>query len=256
MKEQHPSPANHDLGEASSKVIEQAQHEVVRSRVPWFRTSRRAKVFIGIYFLEFVLFSLLAWFVHIHPVLGIDVTITKEFQENPAPWLQTLTAAVNYLGFHALLFSALILGTAILFWIVRLHREAILIVGLSLVSAVLNLAIKVLVNRPRPTSNLVEVLQHLSDQSFPSGHVMSYVAFWGLLFSLGIILLKRDRWWHYLLLILPALFVLLVGPARIYVGEHWASDVLGAYLIGSLLLGLTLWIYLTLKARMGMQKRK
>jgi len=62
-------------------------------------------------------------------------------------------------------------------------------------------------------------------------------------------LFNRKQWWHYLLLIIPALFVILVGPSRIYLGDHWASDVLGGYLFGGLLLGITLWIYLRLKAR-------
>jgi len=105
----------------------------------------------------------------------------------------------------------------------------------------------VIVERPRPTAKLVDILYAVNGQSFPSGHVMSYLAYFGLLFSLGIILLKRDRWWHYAILIIPALFVVLVGPSRIYLGDHWASDVLGAYLIGGVLLGITLWIYLKLK---------
>jgi undecaprenyl-diphosphatase len=41
----------------------------------------------------------------------------------------------------------------------------------------------------------------------------------------------------------------LVGPSRIYLGDHWASDVLGAYLIGGALLGIALWIYLDLKGK-------
>lgn len=134
--------------------------------------------------------------------------------------------AVNYLGFHILVFSALILGAAIVFWMMHLRLEALFVVALSVLSSVMNVGIKVLVNRPRPNAKLVEIIQQAGGQSFPSGHVMSYVAFFGLLFSLGIILLKRDRWWHYVVLLVPALFVVLVGPARIYVGDHWASDVL------------------------------
>jgi membrane-associated phospholipid phosphatase len=37
--------------------------------------------------------------------------------------------------------------------------------------------------------------------------------------------------------------VLLIGPSRIYVGQHWASDVLGAYLLGTVWLSLSIRIY-------------
>ncbi len=249
MQQKRQKPVNHSIEGTSFPIVEQAQQEVMRSRVPWYRASKRTHIFIVFYFVEFLLFSLLAWFVHIHPVIPLDVAITREFQENQSPWLRSAMIAVNYLGFHILVFSALILGAAIVFWMMRLRLEALFVVALSVLNSVVNVGIKVLVNRPRPNAKLVEIIQYAGGQSFPSGHVMSYVAFFGLLFSLGIILLKRDRWWHYVVLLVPALFVVLVGPARIYVGDHWASDVLGAYLLGSLLLGITLWIYLVLKSR-------
>jgi membrane-associated phospholipid phosphatase len=53
---------------------------------------------------------------------------------------------------------------------------------------------------------------------------MSYIAYFGLLFSLGIILFRGKRWWRMALLIIPAFFVVMVGPSRIYLGAHWASD--------------------------------
>ena len=230
-------------------VVEHAQQEVAESRTPWYRSSRRAQVLIGIYIAEFVLFALLAWFVHLHPILSIDVTITREFQENQSPFLKGFMVAVSFLGNQAIIFTALIFLTALFFWIVRLRLEALFIAGLSIVSGITNTLIKLLVSRPRPTTQFVSIFQHATGQSFPSGHVMSYVAFWGLLFSLGLILFRRDRWWHYALLIIPALFVVLVGPSRIYLGDHWASDVLGGYLFGGLLLGIALWVYLRLKER-------
>jgi membrane-associated phospholipid phosphatase len=240
-------PVNEKIEENVQNVVGRAEQEVTRSSVPWYRASRRAYLLLGIYAVQLALFALLAWFVHVHPVIAIDVTITREFQENQAPWLSFTMFAVSWLGFQALLFAFLVLVTAVIFWLVRLRLEAITLVALNVVSTLLNGLIKVIVERPRPTARLVDILYASSGQSFPSGHVMSYMAYFGLLFSLGIILLKRDRWWHYAILIIPALFVVLVGPSRIYLGDHWASDVLGAYLIGGVLLGITLWIYLKLK---------
>lgn len=202
----------------------------------------------------FVVFLFLALFVHIYPVLPVDVAITQEFQEKQVPWLKWFMVAVSYPGSQFFFFAGLILLTAVVFWFLRLRLEAIFIVGLSVVSAALNHLIKYTVSRPRPTSSLVEIMQSVQGQSFPSGHVMSYVAYWGLLFSFGLLLLKRDRWWHYLLLIISGLFVLLIGPSRIYLGSHWASDVLGGYLFGGLLLGIALWLYLFLKKK-GLPRR-
>jgi len=248
MPEQLGSEPVKDKVEANVQgVVEHAQQEVAESRAPAYRSSRRTQVLISIYITEFVLFALLAWFVHFNPILPLDVAITREFQENQNPLLKGFMVAVSFLGNQAIIFTALIFLTALFFWIVRLHLEALFIAGLSIISGITNTLIKLLVSRPRPTTQFVSIFQHATGQSFPSGHVMSYVAFWGLLFSLGLILFKRDRWWHYALLIIPALFVVLVGPSRIYLGDHWASDVLGGYLFGGLLLGIALWIYLRLK---------
>lgn len=237
------------LQESVQNVVAQAQQEVQSSRQPWYLATKRARFFIIFYLIEFVLFALLAWFVRYNPIIPVDITITHEFQESKAPGLQLFMIAISYLGYHMEIFIPLIVLTALAFWLVRLRLEAVYIVALSAVSSGLNVLIKLLIARPRPTSQFVTIFQSASGQSFPSGHVMSYVAFFGLLFSLGIILFKRDRWWNYILLIVPAFFVVMVGPSRIYLGDHWASDVLGGYLFGGFLLGVSLWLYLYLKSK-------
>ncbi|GAC1387152.1 MAG: phosphatase PAP2 family protein [Ktedonobacteraceae bacterium] len=247
---------NEQVQEGTQGIVEGAQQEVAAARVPWYRTTRRGYILLSVYALQLALFAVLAWWVHYHPVLPIDVTITREFQENQAPWLRYTMVAVSYIGNTPWLSVGLVLLATATLALVRLRLEALMLFTNCLTSTLLNGLIKLIVARPRPTASLVEVVQKAGGQSFPSGHVMAYLAFWGFLFSLGIILFKGNRWWRIALLIIPALFVVLVGPSRIYLGDHWASDVLGAYLIGGLLLGLFLWIYLRLKEKGVLARRK
>jgi membrane-associated phospholipid phosphatase len=242
-------PVKENVANNVEEAVEQAQQEVARSRVPWYSLIKRTEFLALTCIIVFVLFGLLAWYVHFHPVLAVDVAITREFQEHNLPWLLSLMVFISLLGNYPMIFSLLVLLTGVAFWMVRLRLEGLYIIVLSATSELVNTSLKLLINRPRPSASLVEVLQVATGKSFPSGHVMSYMAYWGLLFALSFILFKRDRWWHYALLIIPAFFVVLVGPSRIYLGDHWASDVLGAYMLGGLLLGVSLWIYLALKRR-------
>jgi membrane-associated phospholipid phosphatase len=242
-------PVSKQLEENVQQAVEGAKEEVTAARRPWYEAIHWGFILLVVYAVQLTLFALLAFWVHIHPILPVDVAITQEFQESQSPWLRFTMLAVSYLGSNAILFSLLVLLTALVFWELRLRLEALVIISLSVVSSVLNGVIKLLVARPRPKAPLVEILQVVNGQSFPSGHVMSYLAYFGLLFSLGIILFRGKRWWRMALLIIPAFFVVMVGPSRIYLGAHWASDVLGAYLIGGVLLGIALWLYLRLKRK-------
>lgn len=237
-------PINKDVQE----VVENAQQEVAASQKPWYYLSRTARILLAIYAVQLTLFGVLACWVHFNPVLPVDVAITREFQENPSPWLNSTMWVVSYPG-NSLLLPLLVVLTSAFFWLVRLRLEAVMILTLSIISTLLNGLLKLIVSRPRPNASLVEIFQVAAGKSFPSGHVMAYLAFFGLLFSLGIILFRGTAWWRILLLVVSALFVVLVGPSRIYLGDHWASDVLGSYLIGGVLLGITLWLYLQLKRR-------
>ena len=203
---------------------------------------------LQVFALQLTLFGLLAWFVHIHPILPLDVAITRSFQQNQAPWLRMTMLAISYPGSSPLL-PVLVILTTVVFWARGVRLEAVFVAGLSTVSLLLNLLIKVQVARPRPTGHLVHIIQTAIDYSFPSGHVMAYIAYWGLLFCFGIILFQGRHWWRTTLLVTSAAFVVLIGPSRIYLGAHWASDVLGAYLIGGVLLGLAVAVYLPLKER-------
>jgi membrane-associated phospholipid phosphatase len=129
-----------------------------------------------------------------------------------------------------------------------LHWEAVMALIAAVFSTAINLLVKDLIQRARPTAKMVNVIDILNSYSFPSGHVMFYLGFFGfvgfLVFSLLKPSLKRS-----LLLVLFEGLIVLIGASRIYTGEHWASDVLGAYLLGSLTLVAIVQLYIWGKTR-------
>src|SRR5438067_6219054 len=84
-------------------------------------TQQRRRKAVGcllqVFALQLTLFGLLAWFVHVNPILPLDVAITRSFQQNQAPWLRITMLALSYPG-NSLLLPVLILLTAVFFWAV------------------------------------------------------------------------------------------------------------------------------------------
>jgi undecaprenyl-diphosphatase len=77
---------------------------------------------------------------------------------------------------------------------------------------------------------------------------MFYLGFFGFVGFLAFSLLKPSVK-RSLLLVLFGGLIVLIGASRIYTGEHWASDVLGAYLLGSLTLVAIVQLYIWGKTR-------
>jgi membrane-associated phospholipid phosphatase len=171
----------------------------------------------------------------------IDLSITRGVQTINAAWFSNLMWAVSFVG-YAPQVLVLVGAVVVLLFFIGLRWEAITALVAALGATGLGSLIKLAVHRPRPGADLVHVVQQLKDPSFPSGHVLLYTAFFGFLMFLGYTLLKPSFARTFILVILGIL-VALVGLSRIYVGDHWASDVTGAYLLGSLWLALSVAIY-------------
>ena len=201
----------------------------------------RAVLFLVVLLFITAAFAVLTYLVKTTPSFPLDLQITRGIQSINIPGFAGLMVAVSWPGF--LPQSAIITGAIIVLILsLGLQWEALLALMAALLSTGLNLMVKELVQRPRPPASLVHVIATLSDTSFPSGHVMLYTGFFGFLVFLAFTLLKPS-WKRSLLLAFFSLLVLLVGISRIYTGEHWASDVLGAYLLGSLTLVGILQLY-------------
>jgi undecaprenyl-diphosphatase len=142
--------------------------------------------------------------------------------------------AISWPGFPPQSF-AIPLFVVALIWGLGLRWESVVALVAAVSSSAIDVLIKDLIRRPRPGADLVHVLRILDSYSFPSGHVMFYTVFFGFIVFLAFVLLKESPQRIAIIAFFGAL-VLFVGASRIWEGEHWASDVAGAYLLGILTL--------------------
>ena len=105
-------------------------------------------------------------------------------------------------------------------------------IGVSIISnlaiiTLLNQLLKRIVQRPRPTEfRIVEE----SGYSFPSGHSMVSMAFYGYLIYL-IYKYVKNKYLKWISIILLSILICFIGISRIYLGVHYTSDVLGGFFI-------------------------
>lgn len=117
--------------------------------------------------------------------------------------------------------------------ILILHNKiGLLVLFNALFNSLSNQLLKQIIQRQRP---LFPHLQHAKGYSFPSGHTMIALSFYGYLLYLTYHLVKR-KWLRNTLYILFGSLILLVGLSRIYLGVHFASDVIGGYIASSIYL--------------------
>jgi undecaprenyl-diphosphatase len=178
-----------------------------------------------------------------------DVRITRAIQGFDHPWFATLLQGVAWIGFPPQ--SNVIFGLAIVaLFQVGLRLEAAMTLFAAVGSAGLWFWLAPLIDRPRPSPNMVRVAIDLPTGGFPSGHVLNLTAIFGFLVYLAIASISDVRW-RALLASLLSIPILTIGIARVYDGAHWPSDVLGGYLIGGIWLALTIRIYQQLRSRFG-----
>jgi undecaprenyl-diphosphatase len=142
-------------------------------------------------------------------------------------------------GYTAL---AIIIGLLV----ARQLSAAIAAVVASFGADLANVLLNSLVARPRPHNVHIHVVANLGLHSFPSGHVTHVVTFYGFLLYLTIHFERDHPRWAPLLWVVRVIclyFLIFIGPSRVLEGEHWPSDVLGSYLLASLMLVVAIALY-------------
>lgn len=169
----------------------------------------------------------------LHSRLPGDLDITEWIQGSlfPGMGVSRLVRAVGS--------TEVVLGSggavAVVLWLMGRRRQALLLVLGLVVLPFLQHGLKELVDRPRPTEDLVDLRAGFSSPSFPSGHVMSPALLYGFLLyvwpriALARVLKVALAGWC-------AFMLVIAGPAQVYMGVHWPSDVLGGYAWAAVLL--------------------
>ena len=152
---------------------------------------------------------------------------------------------ITILGSHYFLIPAFLILILHSFFIKKDKWLGIKIAAISITSVLLMLFLKNIFNRPRP---LIPLLSEAGGLSFPSGHAFMSFSFFGLL--IYIIYKEIKSAWKYLLIILIACIVLLIGLSRIYLRVHYASDVIAGLCMGFM------WIVISLTVIHFMEKQK
>ena len=109
-----------------------------------------------------------------------DVTLAQWIQSWRTSWLDSVMKAVSVPGFLMVATSLVAVAVAFLF-LKGMRRESGQVVAVTVAAYFLNSVLKEMVARPRPSADLVDTITGASGPSFPSGHVMHYAAFLGVL---------------------------------------------------------------------------
>lgn len=125
--------------------------------------------------------------------------------------------------------SGWVLGTIalLLFVFLKNKRKGLCATINLLLITLVNLILKMIIQRPRPSGFNIIIE---SGYSFPSGHSMVSTAFYGFLIYLTYKNVK-NKIVRNVVCVLLFLLILLIGISRVYLGVHYASDVIGGFLI-------------------------
>ena len=195
--------------------------------------------------LALVGFVVLASFAAASDYLPGDRWLTEVIQKGDArAWREALDWASRLSEWPGA-FVVGVVGAAGL-WLARHRSEAVWLLGAFL--SQLNGAVKLAVDRPRPSAELVDVREVATGPSFPSGHTMTTVLLYGFLFYAAGQALP-DRRLRYPAQALCVIIAILTGLQRVEAGVHWPSDVLGGAIFAGLILTLLIWSHRRFRAR-------
>ena len=154
------------------------------------------------------------------------------------PAIVTVVKAVTWLGSDGVLWTVIGVAAIILAFR-RRWRLTIYLLATGAGALVLDPILKSLVGRLRPV--VAHPVAHGTGNSFPSGHSLGSIVCYGAIF-LVFLPAARGRWRTAFTVAIAAL-IALIGISRILLGVHFLSDVIGAWAVGIVWLGITAFAF-------------
>lgn len=189
------------------------------------------------FFMLLILFIILIILIKTNNTLNFDMAVYKFIATNIiSEKITPVVKVITNLG-GVLYFVFIAIGSLI---IVK-NRKIGLAVSLSIgLSALVNFIAKNIIQRTRPLEEFRLIKE--SGFSFPSGHSITSMVFYGFLIYLVSEFVKNKKV-KYILTILFSILIVLIGLSRVYLGVHYITDVLGGFTLGLIFLILYISIY-------------
>jgi undecaprenyl-diphosphatase len=186
-----------------------------------------------------LLFILIAWLIGGQKISRFDTSIISVVQGLESPVWTIVMKMFTFIGSTPVVAVLSIVIIIFLYKVLHHRLEIILFIVILAGSSILNAILKTAFHRQRPTLHrLIEE----SGFSFPSGHSMAAFALYA---ALAFLLWRHvhSRKARYAVIGLSIFMIVAIGLSRIYLGVHYPSDVIGAYLASGCWFALSVWYF-------------
>jgi undecaprenyl-diphosphatase len=167
-------------------------------------------------------------------ITSIDNFGRHMIRENITPFKTRIFTGITYLAQPAT--AVTLTAISVIIALIAKQRYVALFLAVNVIGgAALMALIKRLVQRPRPVDKLIP--EH--GFSFPSGHSVNAMVFYGSLLVLAFMFLQNHKWLRNSLAVVLTLTIFAIPVSRVYLGVHYPTDVIAGLLLGLVVLTLS-----------------
>lgn len=184
---------------------------------------------LGVALSAVLLFAGVAALMTAGTVQRFDDAVLLWINNHTSDTLDILALEITALGSGAAVWMLVMVGSVFLWTTTHRYSAALLWIA-ALGAPVVNSALKMLFDRPRP--QLFDWrTEYAGLSSFPSGHSATAMVVYATLAYL-VVRLEPSRRLRRITIGIAAVVILLIGITRLYLGVHYPSDVIAGYLVG------------------------